>query len=88
MVMYDNSKTLEKIVQNSYWSVISNRGSFSFSENRDSRCLLPQVRKSILRQAKNKNKPENRYTNFRTTLYNKIRYSIKSWLISIVAVIL
>jgi hypothetical protein len=45
MVMYDKLKNFGKIV---IGPIISNRGSFSFFENRDRRCFLPQVRKRIL----------------------------------------
>jgi hypothetical protein len=49
IVMYDKFKNVGKIVKNSCGPIITNRGSFSFFENRDICCLLPQVRKSILR---------------------------------------
>jgi hypothetical protein len=45
MVIYDTLKNFGKIDENSYRSIISNRGSFSFFENRDNSCLIPQVRK-------------------------------------------
>jgi hypothetical protein len=47
--MYDKFRNFGKIVKNSYGFIISTRGSFAFFKNRDSCCLLPQVRKSILR---------------------------------------
>jgi hypothetical protein len=48
------------------------------SENRDNDCLLPQFRKSVLREAKIKNKSKDRYKNFRTALNNKTWYTIRS----------
>jgi hypothetical protein len=47
--MYNKLKNFGKIVKNSYGPIIPNRGGFSFFENRDNSCLLPQVGKCILR---------------------------------------
>jgi hypothetical protein len=47
--MYDKFINIGKLVQNSYGRIISNTGKFSCLENRDSRCLFPQVGKSVLR---------------------------------------
>jgi hypothetical protein len=69
---------LEKLLRIAMNPTISNRGSFPFFDNRDNDCLLPQFRESVLRWAKIKNKSENRYTIFRTALYNKTWHIINS----------
>jgi hypothetical protein len=79
VVMYDDKfKNFRKIIENICGPLISNRGSFSFFENRDNSCLVPQAGKSILRWTEIKNKLGNRHNNFRVALYNKIRYTVKS----------
>jgi hypothetical protein len=52
VVICDKFKNFGKIIENSYGSINYNRGNFSFFETRDNIFLLPQVGKSILRQAK------------------------------------
>jgi hypothetical protein len=78
MVMYNKFKYFGNIIKNSNGPIISTRGTFPFFENRDNDCLLPQFRKSVLREAKIKNKSKYRYKNFRTALNNKTWYTIKS----------
>jgi hypothetical protein len=78
MVMYNKLKYFGKIIKNSNGPIFSNRGSFPFFENVDNVCLLPKFRKSVLREAKIKNKSKYRYKNFRTSLNNKTWYTIKS----------
>jgi hypothetical protein len=51
VVTYDKIKNFGENGKNTYGPVITNRVIFVFSENRGNLCLLPQVRKSILRQA-------------------------------------
>jgi hypothetical protein len=77
IVVDDKLKYFGKILMNSCRPMISNRGSFPFLKM-DNCYLLPQVRKSILKWAKIKNKLEKRYNHFRATLHNKTWYTIES----------
>jgi uncharacterized membrane protein len=78
VVVFNKLKYFGKIIKNSNGPVISNRGRFSFIRNRDNDCLLPQIRESVLKQAKIKNKSKYRYKNFRTGLNDKTWYTISS----------
>jgi hypothetical protein len=41
MIMNHKFEYFRKVVEEGYWSVIANRGTFAFFENRNNCCLLP-----------------------------------------------
>ena len=78
VVVYDRFKNFGKVVEDRYGSVVLDKRRFPFFKNRNDDSLLPQFGKGILGQTEIKNKPENRYKDFRAALYNETGYAVKS----------
>jgi hypothetical protein len=72
------SETLQKLLRMAMCLQLFLTGEAFLFQNRDAYCLLPQVRRSILREAMITTEPENRSKNFRATVCDKIRYTVES----------